>query len=75
MAWQAHDSDDQPVYFGGWERLAESLGYGLEPKAGTAAQRAVTRALAELTAQGFVATDKTKPRHHKRRYELRIPGP
>lgn len=72
MASVAHDQDDQPVYFAGWEPLALALGYA-DPQPNSDAQRAVTRALRCLTDAGLIDADPDKPRHHKRRYQLRLP--
>ena len=45
MAEVAHDSDDPPLYWGGWELLALTLGYEGLTEAG---HRAVTRVVREL---------------------------
>src|SRR4051812_38241073 len=56
MCLQAKDTDEEPVYFGGWQALALSLGYP-DPQPGTAAERAVSRAIAELVRACFVSAN------------------
>jgi len=55
MAWTAKDSDQWPAYFAGWDTLALALGYE-EPES-MAAQKAIARALAQLTEAGCITPD------------------
>ena len=73
MCLQAKDTDPEPVYFAGWQPLAMALGYP-DISSGGAGERAVSRAINELTKAALVSADPRKPRSHKRRYRLTLPG-
>lgn len=71
MAHRAKDTDQSPQYFGGSAYLALRLGYALESPTG---ERAVRRAIGELVDLGYIEQIPGLPRHHKRRWMLKLPG-
>lgn len=69
MAVVAKDTDDQPVYFGGWPFLAPALGY---PAYDNRAKQAVKRAVAELLTAGLIKSHGAPGPGHNVVYVLRI---
>lgn len=71
MARTALDDDRIPTYFAGSKTLALACGYDPEDTTGA---RAVRRALSQLQRLGYVEQMHGQPRHHNRRWMLKIPG-
>jgi hypothetical protein len=61
---------ERGVYYGGWEMLARALGY---KEYTAAAERAVARAIAELTEAGLIEPVGTPTRGQRQAYKLTLP--
>ena len=70
MANTARDADTPPVYYGGWENLAEALG-GEHDDAG---KRAALRALSTLTKAEAITSSGTAHKSVRAEYALNLTG-
>ena len=74
MAVTALDSDRPPVYYGGWEAVAQALGLDLEGNRASA-KRTTVKALTALTEAGAVTSSGTARAGVRAEYALNlVPG-
>ena len=69
VARMSKDTDDPPVYYGGWPFLADVLGFDSYT---TGAHQAVARAVRELTTAGLIKPHGPPSPGRNVDYELRL---